>query len=156
MKNFAKKFTTYIITIMMGIGLIAPTVNPASAYATSPQTTFGAEAAILTGCAGAENGGGEGIKCVIRLVVDILSVLVGIVGVIGIVIVGIQYLTAGGNEEQTRKAKRRLFEIVIGIIAYVLVYAILRWLLPVFSPETDNTSYITNTTISLLTHVIGA
>ena len=47
--------------------------------------------------------------------------------------VGIQYLTAGGNEEQTRKAKRRMLEIVIGIVAYVILYAGLRWLLPEFN-----------------------
>ena len=61
-----------------------------------------------------------------------MSIGVGILGVLGIVIVGIQYLTAGGNEEQTRKAKRRMFEIVIGLVAYVLVYAFLKFLLPTF------------------------
>jgi type IV secretory pathway VirB2 component (pilin) len=62
-----------------------------------------------------------------------MSILVGVLAVIGIVIVGIQYMTAGGNEEQTRKAKRRLFEIVIGIVAYILMYALLKWLLPGFT-----------------------
>ncbi|MBR3253839.1 TrbC/VirB2 family protein [Candidatus Saccharibacteria bacterium] len=76
--------------------------------------------------------GEEGIKHILTLVVDIMSILVGVLAVIGIVVVGIQYMTAGGNEEQTRKAKRRLFEIVIGIVAYVLVYALLKWLLPGF------------------------
>lgn len=87
-------------------------------------TIFAAETAILDG--------DQGIEGVFRLGVDILSILIGVVGVIGIVIVGIQYLTAGGNEEQTRKAKRRLFEIVIGIILYAATYALLRWLLPNF------------------------
>ena len=87
---------------------------------------FGAEAAILKGCA--NKGGSDGIACVLELVVDILTIGVGILAVIGIVIVGIQYMTAGGNEEQTRKAKRRLFEIVIGVIAYIVMYALLKWL----------------------------
>ena len=60
-----------------------------------------------------------------------MSIGIGILGVIGITIVGIQYLTAGGSEEKTRKAKRRMFEIVIGIVAYVLLYWFLKWLLPV-------------------------
>lgn len=92
-------------------------------------TTFCAEAAILTGCANDDNP----ISCVIQLVVNILSVLVGVVGIIGIVIVGIQYMTAGGNEEKTRKAKRRLFEIVIGMVAYALIAVALNWLLPNFN-----------------------
>ena len=66
---------------------------------------------------------------ILNLVVDIMTIGVGILGVLGITIVGIQYLTAGGNEEKTRKAKKRLLEIVIGLVVYVLIYAILNWLL---------------------------
>ena len=96
-------------------------------------------AVILTDCAEADNGGGEGIICILRLVVDILSVGVGILAVLGIVITGIQYLTSGGNEEQMRKSKRRLFEIVIGLVVYVLIYAVLAWLLPGFGGATSGT-----------------
>ncbi|MBQ6410031.1 hypothetical protein IJI18_02100 [Candidatus Saccharibacteria bacterium] len=91
-------------------------------------TKFAAETAILHH----EDGTSLDIPGVIMLVVDILSIVVGIAGVIGIVYMGIQYLTAGGNEEKTRKAKRRLFEIVIGVAAYAVAYAFLRWLLPTF------------------------
>ena len=136
MKKNIQKFISLLAVFMMGVGLISPIMNTTSVYADKPQT------AILNNCAGAENGGGEGIKCVVLLVVNILSVLVGIVGVIGIVVVGIQYLTAGGNEEQTRKAKRRLFEIIIGIALYVLIAALLNWLLPDFSPGSNSTSLV--------------
>lgn len=77
-----------------------------------------------------DNGDGSSITYVLNLVVDIMSVLIGILGVIGITITGIQYLTAGGSEEKTRKAKRRLFEIVIGLAVYAVMYALLSWLLP--------------------------
>ena len=80
------------------------------------------------------NGEDEGINHVLNLVVDIMTIGIGVLGVLGITIVGIQYLTAGGNEEQTRKAKRRMYEIVIGLVAYVLVYALLNWLIPNFQP----------------------
>ncbi|MBR3169044.1 hypothetical protein IKF23_01230 [Candidatus Saccharibacteria bacterium] len=152
MKNLKQKILNFMAVFLAGFSLITPIFSTSSAYAISSVNTMGAQAAILTGCAGAENGSGEGIKCVIRLVVDILSVLVGIVGVIGIVIVGIQYMTAGGNEEQTRKAKRRLFEIVIGLVAYAVVYALLAWLLPGFDPSTNSTSYA----MPILGVVIGA
>ena len=144
MKRITQKITTLIMTLMMGIGMIAPAIQAAPTYAASPTTTFGAEAAILKDCASKSGDGkGGGIICVILLVVDILAVLVGIIGVIGIVIVGIQYLTAGGNEEQTRKAKRRLFEIVIGILAYVIIYALLKWLLPNFEESVTSALNIT-------------
>ncbi len=87
-------------------------------------------ASILKGCSGADNGEGEGIKCIIELVIDIMTIGVGILSVVGITVVGVQYLSAGGNEERTRKAKHRLFEIVIGVVLYVVAYAALKWLLP--------------------------
>ncbi|MBR2998636.1 hypothetical protein IKF34_02610 [Candidatus Saccharibacteria bacterium] len=74
----------------------------------------------------AENG--EGVKRVLNLVVEIMSIGVGILGVVGITIVGIQYLTAGGSEEKTRKAKRRLVEILIGLALYAVMAALLTWL----------------------------
>ena len=77
-----------------------------------------------------DDGQGCGIYTVLNLVVDILSIGIGIVGVIGITVAGIQYLTAKGNEQQVTKAKRRIFEIVIGLIAYVVLYAFTQWLLP--------------------------
>ena len=144
MKKLGRKILTVVTVFLMGVGMVAPALNAVPVYATNPATTVGAQAAILTGCAGVEEkeGNGAGVKCIVRLVVDILSVLIGIVGVIGIVVVGIQYMTAGGNEEQTRKAKRRLFEIVIGLVAYAVAYALLAWLLPGFSPTTNSTSSI--------------
>ena len=88
--------------------------------------------AILSGCeCNGEKGGA--IMNVLRLVVNIMSIGIGVLGVIGISISGIQYLTAGGNEEQTRKAKRRIFEIVLGLAIYVVIYALLYFLLPGFN-----------------------
>lgn len=81
-----------------------------------------------------DDGKGSSITHILNLVIDILTIGVGILGVIGITVVGIQYLTAGGNEEKTRKAKRRMFEIIIGLVAYVLIYAVLNWLVPNFRP----------------------
>lgn len=72
--------------------------------------------------------GDQGVKGVVELIVEIMSVGVGILGVIGISIVGIQYLTAGGNEERARKSKRRMLEIVIGLAAYAVMYYILKFL----------------------------
>ena len=81
-----------------------------------------------------ENGNNpNAITDILKMVVNILSIGVGILGVLGITITGIQYLTAGGSEEKTRKAKRRMFEIILGLVAYVLLYAFLWWLLPNFN-----------------------
>ena len=88
------------------------------------------DTSILSGCDCDGGDSGGSVTNILDLVVNIMTIGIGILGVIGITVVGIQYLTAGGSEEKTRKAKRRMFEIVIGLVAYVLIYAALKWLMP--------------------------
>ena len=102
------------------------TLNITNVMAAKTEKDEGVKVAILTGC----GNDSDGVGCILRLVVDIMSIGIGVLGVLGIVVVGLQYLTAGGNEEKTRKAKQRMFEIIIGLVAYVVIYAILSWLLP--------------------------
>ena len=99
-----------------------------------PDGSKGVKTAILSGGCSCDNGQGSEVIRILNLVVSILTIGIGILGVVGITVVGIQYLTAGGSEEKTRKAKRRLFEIVIGLVAYVLIYALLSFLIPDFHP----------------------
>lgn len=138
-----KKLLSLIATLAMSISFLGTPV-----MAVSAPSTFGVETAILKTCGDKE--GSEGITCVLNLVVDIMTIGIGILGVIGITVVGIQYLTAGGSEEKTRKAKRRMFEIIIGLVAYVLLYAFLRWLLPSFGEPTAYTTIQEIPTKSLL------
>ena len=76
------------------------------------------------------SGDGCGVFSILNLIIDILSIGIGIVGVIGITIVGIEYMSAKGNSERTTKAKRRMFEIIVGLVIYALLWSILNFLLP--------------------------
>ena len=93
---------------------------------------------------------------ILRPAIDIMTIGIGILGVIGISVVGIQYLTAGDNEEQTKKAKRRMLEIIIGLAIYALFYAALRWLLPNFDESVQKISYILPAQISYPTPILRA
>ena len=73
---------------------------------------------------------GCGIYTILNLVVDILSIGIILLAVIGVTIVGIKYLTAKDNTDQTKKAKNRMLEIVIGLVAYAVLYAGSQFLLP--------------------------
>ena len=77
-----------------------------------------------------DDGSACGVFTILNTVVDIMSIGIGILAIIGITIVGIKYLTAGGNEEQTRKAKHRMLQIVIGLVVYAALYAGIQFLLP--------------------------
>lgn len=126
-----KKLLMAIIAVVMGGFMM---ITPVFAECTKEQKNQGCvSTAILGDGCSCDNGGGSSIIDVLMLVINIMSIIIGILAAIGIAITGIQYLTAGGNEEKTRKAKRRLFEIVIGVAAYVLLYVFLSWLIPSFS-----------------------
>lgn len=140
-----KKILLAGITIMMGLLMTAPVMAAdvcqeikdkscvKSALfgdyydSTGNKVNAGASGAVRCAC---DEGNGESVINLLFLVVDIMTIGIGILGVVGILIVGIQYLTAGGNEEKTRKAKRRMFEIVLGLVVYALIYIGVRWLLP--------------------------
>ena len=96
-------------------------------------TIYHASASAYDGAILHTDDGKKGIEQVLSITVDIMTAGIAILAVIGIVISGVQYLTAGGNEEKLKKSKRRIFEIVIGLAAYVIVYALLKWLLPTFN-----------------------
>ena len=121
-----KKLFLSFLTTIIGLCLIAPTPVFAAAECPEgcvPTSILGEDyGGIKCKC---DNGDGSSIKDILNLVIDIMTIGIGILGVIGISVVGIQYLTAGGNEEQTRKAKRRMFEIIIGLAVYAVFYAVL-------------------------------
>ena len=51
---------------------------------------------------------------------DAAEKLVTFIGIVGIVICGVMYLTARDNEAQVAKAKKRLIDVIIGVVIWVL------------------------------------
>ncbi len=87
-------------------------------------------ATILTGLCN-ENG----ITELIKLVIGILTGAIVVAGTIGIIICGVLWMTARDNEAQVVKAKKRILDIVIGIVAWVLLSLLANLFIP--KPQTD-------------------
>ena len=127
MRKTIKNIFISLLSILM---MLAPLAFRAPAFADGESTTDNCyHGAILEVC---DDNEGSGVISILNMVVNIFTVAIGILAAVGIAITGTQYLTAGPNEEKTRKAKRRLIEIIIGVAAYVLIYSLLVWLLPDF------------------------
>ncbi len=81
-----------------------------------------------------------------------LGVLAGgllVAGTIGIIICGYTVLTARDDVSKIEKAKKRLWEIVIGLLALVIFPAIINFVLPGDTPsEVDTDITVTPTTTS--------
>jgi len=75
-------------------------------------------------------GGDKDIEDLIMLVADIMTAGIIVAGTIGIIVCGYTVTMARGNAAQIEKAKTRIFEIVIGLVAWVLGAALIHFLLP--------------------------
>ena len=115
-----KKLLIIITTIIFSIAGFA---TPVMAAEEQDQEVY--QPIILKDCG---SGDQAAIQCILDTVVDIFTIGVGILGVIGISIAGVQYLTSSGNEEQAKKAKRRILEIVVGLAFYAVIFGILKWI----------------------------
>lgn len=71
-----------------------------------------------------------GVWGILIVVINILTAGIGVVAVAGIVYASIVYTTAGGDANQTKKAMTIIANIVIGVVAYALMYALLNFLIP--------------------------
>lgn len=64
-----------------------------------------------------------------NFVKNILLPLIGVLAVIVIIYGGVLYVTAGGNEEQSAKAKRTLLYGIIGLIIVIASFAIYKFII---------------------------
>ena len=66
----------------------------------------------------------------ILMVIRFLAALVGIVAVIMLIVGGIQYMTANGNPQAVADAKKKITNVLIGVVAFVFLWAFFEWLIP--------------------------
>jgi len=76
---------------------------------------------------GVEN---TGLWSILMLAINVLTAGVGVVALAGIVYGSILYTSAGGNQEQVKKAMGIFTNVVIGVIAFAGMWALLNFLVP--------------------------
>ncbi|MBI4034315.1 hypothetical protein HY380_00280 [Candidatus Saccharibacteria bacterium] len=103
----------------LGLGLIiaANLVSPSAVYSATPQELQ-------------RNLKANPIVEDIQMIINFLSAGVGVIVLAVIIIGGIQYITAGDKPEATMAAKKRVINGVTALIAFMLMYAFLQWLVP--------------------------
>lgn len=115
-----------LVTIMMVIPLmVAPSVHAATCGKDQVETSI----LLGGGCQKISEDGDEIFK-ILNIALTTLTYVVGAAGTIGLVISGIQYMTSRDNAGQVAKAKMRILQIGIGLVAYALMFAFLSWLIP--------------------------
>ena len=71
-----------------------------------------------------------GLWGVLIIAINILTAGVGIAAIGGIIYGAILYTSAGGSPEQVKKAMGIITNVVIGVVAYALMFAGLNFLIP--------------------------
>lgn len=71
-----------------------------------------------------------GVWGILLLILNILSAGVGILAVAGVIYGSILYTTAGGSVDQKKKGKVTILNVVIGLVAYALMYGFLNFIVP--------------------------
>lgn len=125
MQKRLKRFVTSVIVTLGMLMPAMPVVVSAPVMADCVQTN-------LFDCVDTDDQG-SGIMRLLKLIVKVLLYGIGAAAVIGVVWAGILYLTARDNEAQVAKAKTRLLEVSIGLIAWAMLFTILQWLIPNFT-----------------------
>lgn len=81
--------------------------------------------------------GANGIASVLTFIIGVLTGSVVVAGTVGIVICGLMIMTARDDEEKLRKGKKRLLEVVIGMIAWILMSVLVNLFIPKTSESVD-------------------
>ena len=115
------------------IALLVPLSASAVTTGAEGNNNCGVDTEIIKCDPGSTTGGGvtgNGVWALLLIAINILTGLVGIAAVGGIVYGAILYTSSGGNAEQTKKAIEFIRNVVIGIIAYGVMFSFLNFIIP--------------------------
>lgn len=120
--------------------MAAPPNNTNSTNSTNNKTTTNTRPAPLTCnvldssiCSAANNKSDTKNTAIFALLKWVLRIMVGVVGIAAVgafVFAGILYGSASGNAGQVEKAKTLMFNTVIGLVAFGLMFIAINWLIP--------------------------
>lgn len=86
-------------------------------------------ATSVNACNDATHPGGP-IFAYLSMVIKFLSGAVGLIIVLMIVIGGVQYITSAGDPGRVKEAKTRITNAITGLVLFVLMFALLNFLIP--------------------------
>jgi hypothetical protein len=120
------------ISLSLALSFLFGTAPMALAAATTcPAGTIELSSPLASGvkCVDASKPGGP-IFAYLGMVIKFLSGAVGLVIVLMIVVGGVQYITSAGDPASVKAAKTRITNAITGLILFVLMFALLNFLIP--------------------------
>ena len=97
-----------------------------------PTTVFAAASCVDGNSAAClnESESSKQVLGIIVLLINLLAAGVGVLSVIMLVSAGIQYSASADNPQAVQAAKQRIYNVIIGLVTFFLLYGFLQWLIP--------------------------
>ena len=108
-----------LVTAVLALGLLLPL---------APHQVFAASEVPV--CSSASGACTTFIDHFITPFIKLFTVLIGVFAVISIIVAGIQYASSADDPGKVTKAKDRIFQTVLGLLAYIFLFALLNYLIP--------------------------
>ncbi len=120
------KQTILAVALMIGFGgvLISPVVSAGSCGWVNTSII---NCDVTPGASGAQ---GTGVWGLLKLAINILTAGIAISAVGGVIYGAILYTSSEGSAEQTKKARMIIANVMIGLVAYAVMYGFLNYLVP--------------------------
>jgi hypothetical protein len=99
-------------------------------YLAAPNAAYAASANICGATSKADSSCNLFLKNYINPIIMLLTALVGVIAVISIIVAGIQYASSADDPGAVTKAKQRIFNTILGLLAYIFLFAFLNYLVP--------------------------
>jgi len=126
-----KKFKNLLVIAASVFALSTPMLVPAVASAQNVNAALcsGASASLSGGtdCSGGQ--ATNKLNSIIKLVINLFSLIVGIVSVIMIIIGGLKYITSGGEASNISGAKNTIIYAIVGLVIVALAQFIVHFVL---------------------------
>lgn len=120
-----KRLKFYIL-VLVGVA----NFSLAAAALSGPDVAYAQDQNSVQVC---ENGTGACANFVTKYInpfITLLTVVIGVAAAISIVVAGIQYASAGSDPGKVQKAKDRIGQTMLGLLAYVLLFSFLNYIVP--------------------------
>lgn len=126
-----KKFKNYILSSLVLLGLLAPTlaIGTVAAVEIGDSLQQGACLEVGNTTCNSSTDPEEKINSLISDVINIFSIVVGVVSVVMIIIGGFKYITSGGDSGNVTGAKNTIMYAIIGLVIVALAQVIVNFVL---------------------------
>ena len=128
MRTFLHQCKLIMASLLLGMTLTYAFAAPVSAQdAAGRAKTEVCDGVNLGG--GTCDGGGQALERVIRMVLQVLSIVTGVAAVIMIIIGGFRYVTSGGDSSSISSAKNTIIYAIVGLIVVAFAQFIVRYVM---------------------------